>query len=128
MLGNRTECTTTKTTSHDIHRSLDHVVGWNPGIAVTGMWSALIRQIEHPVHLIGGQGNWRRVNPDLLGTVLLYQRLRVIGICFLVQYAGGVGVQSGVICHFIKRGQANIACLRFEFSLALQGQGNDSYG
>ncbi len=56
------------------------------------------------IHFFGGQGNRRRIQPDIAFTMGLHHGARVAGIGLQMQRAAGVGVQHRIIGNrFIRR-------------------------
>ena len=90
VLSDRTKGAAAETTALDRDRKTNHLVGGNIGLAVHGVWLALERQIVDPVHLMHGQRNGRRIEPQILIAVTLHQGAGVTGVGFQVQDARGV--------------------------------------
>ena len=52
--------------------------------------------------------------------MFLHQGSCVVWVSFLVKHSGCMSIEYGVIYHFIKRGQPDLAGGLVEFSLALE--------
>ena len=97
-------------------------------IGIARVRAAGIRQVEHMVHLCGGQRNGRRRNPHVAGgvafAVRLHQAAGIARVGFQVQHAVGVGVEHSILLDLLIAGQANhafVAWRHFVGALATQG-------
>ena len=77
MFCDRTETAAPKTAPHNVHRKPNHLVRWDFGIAVTGMWHPLVRQFKNPINFRCRQRDGWRIKPNPPVAVLLHQWLRI---------------------------------------------------
>ena len=122
MFGNRTERTTTKAAAHDVHRETDHFIGRDALAIVGRVRQAGVGQPEHEIHFRRGQGNRRRVDPNVLLPVFLHQSAGIAGVGFQMQHAVGVGVQGFVFADFFIRRQADDGFVAVEFGTRVKGE------
>ena len=71
----------------------------------------LVRQAEHPVHLVGFEREGRRVDPDDAITVGLGERASAARVGLMVQDARGMGVEHLVFLHPLERRQLDVGLL-----------------
>ena len=107
MLGDGAERTAAKTAPHDVHGKANHLVGGDAGIAVVRMRHALVGHAKDVVHLLGGKGLGRSVQPQLLLAVLLHQRPRVARIGLEMQHAVGVSVHHRIVANVFEGRQTD---------------------
>ena len=93
-------------------------------VGVVRVRAASIGQVEHIVHLGGGQRNGRRRDPHIAGgsafAMRLHQRTGVARVGFQMQHAVGMGIQHSVAFDLLVRRQSNHrAVARRHFDLAL---------
>ena len=135
VLGNRAECASSKTATHDVDTETDHLPGRDLGLAivtavfirVNRMRTTGIGQVKHQVHFGSGQRNGRWVDPHITCgasiTVCLDKRTRIARIGFQMQHTVGVRVQDGIRFDLLirwKSDHASITRRNLELALGLK--------
>src|SRR3569623_123958 len=118
VLGDRAERAAAETAAHDLHTEADHLVGGDVRVAVARVRPPRVRQIEYAVHLLGGELDGRRIDPDIAFAVALHQRAGVAGVGLEVQHARGMGIKRGISLHRIARRHADHAARAVVLGLA----------
>jgi hypothetical protein len=103
----RTEGAAAEAAAHDVDGKADHFPGRNMGFAIAGMGRARIRHVVDAIHLVHGQRQRRRVEPDVALAVGLHHGPCIARVRFEVEHARSVGVHDGVGRHRFVRWQAD---------------------
>src|SRR5690554_4473424 len=120
VLDDGAEGTATEADTHDVHREADHLEGRNLLVPVGRMRHPGVGQPEHVVHLLGGQGYWRRVEPDIPFTMALHQRPGVAGVGFQMQYPVGMGIEHRIVAHLLVGRQADHGAITLDARMGQQ--------
>ncbi len=111
MLGDGAEGAAAEAATHDVDRGLDHVVGRDLLVAIGRVRHPLVRQAEHPVHLVGFEREGGRVDPDDAIAVGLGEGAGAARVGLVVQDAGRMGVEHLVLLHPLERRQLDVGQL-----------------
>src|SRR6266478_1321029 len=87
VLGDGAEGAAAEAAALDRDREADHLVRGNVRLAVARVRGSAVGALVHPVHLLGGERNGRRVQPHLGVAVALHQGARITRIGLQVQDA-----------------------------------------
>ena len=107
VLGDGAEGAAAEAAAHDGDRETDHLPGRDarPTVAVVG--PAAVGEFVHPVQLGAGQGDGRRVEPEVAVAVALRQGAGIARIGLQMKDPGGMGVEQGIVPHLLIGGQAH---------------------
>ncbi len=111
VLGDGAEGAAAEAATHDVDRGLDHVVGRDLLVAIGRVRHPLVRQAEHPVHLVGFEREGGRVDPDDAIAVGLGEGAGAARVGLVVQDARRMGVEHLVLLHPLERRQLDVGQL-----------------
>ncbi len=111
VLGDGAEGAATEAAAHDVDRGLDHVVGRDLLVAIGRVRHPLVRQAEHPVHLVCFEREGGRVDPDDAIAVGLGEGAGAARVGLVVQDARGMGVEHLVFFHPLECRQLDVSLL-----------------